>query len=115
MYSIVEVCDAYKRLVFFFQAGNGIRGPLWSRGLGDVYKGQRPFRVVQVRQIVAVPVRAPVLRSRAVITDSRVVRSHHETHEQIRHLSLCNAHTRGFFESEPRGGAGSGQFRAGQY
>ncbi len=27
---------------FFFQAGDGIRDPLWSRGLGDVYKGQGP-------------------------------------------------------------------------
>ncbi len=25
---------------FFFQAEDGIRDPLWSRGLGDVYKGQ---------------------------------------------------------------------------
>ncbi len=25
---------------FFFQAEDGIRGPLWSRGLGDVYKKQ---------------------------------------------------------------------------
>ena len=27
--------------VFFFQAEDGIRDPLWSRGLGDVYKRQR--------------------------------------------------------------------------
>ncbi len=26
---------------FFFQAEDGIRDPLWSRGLGDVYKGTR--------------------------------------------------------------------------
>ena len=26
--------------VFFFQAEDGIRDPLWSRGLGDVYKRQ---------------------------------------------------------------------------
>ncbi len=26
--------------MFFFQAEDGIRGPLWSRGLGDVYKRQ---------------------------------------------------------------------------
>ncbi len=25
---------------FFFQAEDGIREPLWSRGLGDVYEGQ---------------------------------------------------------------------------
>ncbi len=25
---------------FFFQAEDGIRDPLWSRGLGDVYKGR---------------------------------------------------------------------------
>ncbi len=25
---------------FFFQAEDGIRDPLWSRGLGDVYKEQ---------------------------------------------------------------------------
>ena len=33
------VCDAG---VFFFQAEDGIRDPLWSRGLGDVYKRQPP-------------------------------------------------------------------------
>ena len=27
-------------LYFFFQAEDGIRDPLWSRGLGDVYKRQ---------------------------------------------------------------------------
>ncbi len=27
---------------FFFQAEDGIRDPRWSRGLGDVYKGQVP-------------------------------------------------------------------------
>ena len=26
--------------IFFFQAEDGIRDPLWSRGLGDVYKRQ---------------------------------------------------------------------------
>ena len=26
--------------LFFFQAEDGIRDPLWSRGLGDVYKRQ---------------------------------------------------------------------------
>ena len=26
---------------FFFQAEDGIRDPLWSRGLGDVYKRQQ--------------------------------------------------------------------------
>ncbi|VTU72688.1 hypothetical protein AMBR_EADFOONE_02821 [Lacticaseibacillus rhamnosus] len=26
--------------IFFFQAEDGIRVPLWSRGLGDVYKRQ---------------------------------------------------------------------------
>ncbi len=28
---------------FFFQAEDGIRDPLWSRGLGDVYEGQAAF------------------------------------------------------------------------
>ena len=28
--------------MFFFQAEDGIRDPLWSRGLGDVYKRQAP-------------------------------------------------------------------------
>ena len=28
------------RVYFFFQAEDGIRDPLWSRGLGDVYKRQ---------------------------------------------------------------------------
>ncbi len=27
-------------MFFFFQAEVGIRAPLWSRGLGDVYQGQ---------------------------------------------------------------------------
>ncbi len=30
----------YTVIVFFFQAEDGIRDPLWSRGLGGVYKGQ---------------------------------------------------------------------------
>ncbi len=30
--------------LFFFQAGDSIREPLWSRGLGDVYK--RPLRTL---------------------------------------------------------------------
>ena len=29
-----------RRIIFFFQAEDGIRDPLWSRGLGDVYKRQ---------------------------------------------------------------------------
>ena len=29
-----------RKKVFFFQAEDGIRDPLWSRGLGDVYKRQ---------------------------------------------------------------------------
>ena len=29
-----------RELVRFFQAEDGIRDPLWSRGLGDVYKRQ---------------------------------------------------------------------------
>ena len=32
--------DAVACEVFFFQAEDGIRDPLWSRGLGDVYKRQ---------------------------------------------------------------------------
>ncbi len=28
------------RCFFFFQAEDGIRGPLWSRGLGGVYERQ---------------------------------------------------------------------------
>ena len=31
-------------ILFFFQAEDGIRDPLWSRGLGDVYKRQAPGR-----------------------------------------------------------------------
>ncbi len=30
----------------FFQAENGIRGPLWSRGLGDVCKRQLEHKIV---------------------------------------------------------------------
>ncbi len=30
----------YKRLCFFFRAGDGIRGLVRSRGLGEVYKKQ---------------------------------------------------------------------------
>ena len=29
--------------IFFFQAEVGIRDPLWSRELGDVYKRQEPI------------------------------------------------------------------------
>ena len=33
-------CFLYSSSIFFFQAEDGIRDPLWSRGLGDVYKRQ---------------------------------------------------------------------------
>ena len=33
--------------LFFFQAEDGIRGPLWSRGLGDVYKRQPVFVLLE--------------------------------------------------------------------
>ena len=32
--------DLFKISNLFFQAEDGIRDPLWSRGLGDVYKRQ---------------------------------------------------------------------------
>ena len=38
------------RCVFFFQAEDGIRDPLWSRGLGDVYK--RQVRVLECQSFV---------------------------------------------------------------
>ncbi len=34
-----RVC-AWLRGIFFFHTKDGIRGPLWSRGLGDVYVRQ---------------------------------------------------------------------------
>ncbi len=37
---VPRVEDGEYRLFFFFQAGDGIRDPLWSRGLGDLYKRQ---------------------------------------------------------------------------
>ena len=38
--------------VFFFQAEDGIRDLVRSRGLGDVYKRQRYDRIVQLRSKV---------------------------------------------------------------
>ena len=38
--------------IFFFQAEDGIRDPLWSRGLGDVYKRQRPYGANFKRRLV---------------------------------------------------------------
>ncbi len=35
-----ERCRGVGLVSFIFQAEDGIRDPLWSRGLGDVYKGQ---------------------------------------------------------------------------
>ncbi len=37
-------------LCFFFQAEDGIRCPLWSRGLGDVYKRQGEKRKKIIRK-----------------------------------------------------------------
>ncbi len=37
----VDRLNGATRCCLFFQAEDGIRGPLWSRGLGYVYKGQR--------------------------------------------------------------------------
>ena len=39
------------RILFFFQAEDGIRDPLWSRGLGDVYKRQE-FQVLSKFSLV---------------------------------------------------------------
>ena len=36
-YGIVAIINVF---IIFFQAEDGIRDPLWSRGLGDVYKRQ---------------------------------------------------------------------------
>ena len=33
-------------VIFFFQAEDGIRDPLWSRGLGDVYKRQSQYAIL---------------------------------------------------------------------
>ena len=38
------------RLIFFFQAEDGIRDLVRSRGLGDVYKRQEP-RVVKAERV----------------------------------------------------------------
>ena len=35
-----------RREGYGFQAEDGIRDPLWSRGLGDVYKRQGPYMAV---------------------------------------------------------------------
>ena len=39
-YSFLSFVSSLCLLSFFFQAEDGIRDPLWSRGLGDVYKRQ---------------------------------------------------------------------------
>ncbi|VTU72690.1 hypothetical protein AMBR_EADFOONE_02823 [Lacticaseibacillus rhamnosus] len=38
---LTQIC-----MFFFFQAEDGIRDPLWSRGLGDVYKRQAQRKLV---------------------------------------------------------------------
>ena len=45
------VCDVF---FFFFQAEDGIRDLVRSRGLGDVYKRQGPGRLFQERAIIGV-------------------------------------------------------------
>ena len=37
---IIVACDAFEVVCFFFQAEDGIRDLVRSRGLGDVYKRQ---------------------------------------------------------------------------
>ena len=39
----------------FFQAEDVIRDPLWSRGLGDVYKRQ-PFEMCEIKYHVKLPI-----------------------------------------------------------
>ena len=41
--------------VFFFQAEDGIRDLVRSRGLGDVYKRQVPFRQTQFPEAIGAP------------------------------------------------------------
>ena len=53
MYDVLEllVCDVQSRhrhdlfISFFFQAEDGIRDLVRSRGLGDVYKRQKEFTI----------------------------------------------------------------------
>ena len=40
---VVSKCIFFIRVVFFFQAEDGIRDLVRSRGLGDVYKRQHPL------------------------------------------------------------------------
>ncbi len=47
-----DICIGYRgRMSFFFQAEDGIRGPLWSRGLGDVYQRQFLYYVLLRRYL----------------------------------------------------------------
>ena len=64
---------------FFFQAEDGIRDLVRSRGLGDVYKRQAFFRVNQP------------LRGRNAEHDRRVLRW--QFHERVEHLLHCLLYT----------------------
>ena len=54
-----------RRLLFFFQAEDGRRVPLWSRGLGDVYKSL-PFTLLGLLMVQGY-VAGPGLQSTSVL------------------------------------------------
>ena len=53
---LLEICNLFVgRSVFFFQAEDGIRDLVRSRGLGDVYKRQRLIQALVLLQQVVAP------------------------------------------------------------
>ena len=53
---VIYLCESYMIvfyiIVFFFQAEDGIRDLVRSRGLGDVYKRQVQFIIVLLRKAI---------------------------------------------------------------
>ena len=66
-----ERCASYCYLVFFFQAEDGIRDLVRSRGLGDVYKRQILLR--QARQVVPLVTTTNGRLDRATLAIANVV------------------------------------------
>ena len=70
---------------FFFQAEDGIRDLVRSRGLGDVYKRQSQMRAVHGSQTLASVMREPTL-----VTSRQ---SGIESYNWVTHFDLCLLYT----------------------
>ena len=66
--------------IFFFQAEDGIRDLVRSRGLGDVYKRQDPTKVTRVALENAASIAGMVLTTECVINDKKEKEDAHPPH-----------------------------------